>query len=86
MEHRDDCGKVTDKHEIGAVRKLAEERALDWFGDDRKLRWILTDPIKHDIEFGQHSRDEPWIALAVPPQGLVDVPLRARLNDQTGHD
>lgn len=43
------------------------------------MRRILTDPIEHDIEFGQHSRDEPRIPLVVPLECLVDVTLRARL-------
>jgi hypothetical protein len=85
MENRDNRGGFSTDNEEHAERELAEQRALNGFADQRKLSRILRDALEHDVQLPDEALNEGGIARAIPLQGLIDVGLRARADDDAGH-
>jgi hypothetical protein len=66
VNDRDNRCQVTRHNEVDAVWKLAEQRALNWIGDDWKLRRIVGDSIEHDVQLRKQALHKLGTALAVP--------------------
>jgi hypothetical protein len=58
----------------------------NWRRNERKLRGIGFNTLKHVVQLAQHSFGETRIALVVPSQRLLDVSFCRRANDHTCHD
>ncbi len=85
-KHGDDGDKLAAVDEEHGERELTQQCASDGIMLDWKLSGILRDAIKDRVQFSEKARDQGWIARVIPCQRVIDVELRAWLNNEAGHD
>jgi hypothetical protein len=85
VEDGDNRSEIASDDEEDGEGKLAEQGPLNWVGFDRKLCGIPRDAVEDGIQFGEETRDQSRIARVVPRQRVINVELRAWLNDEAGH-
>ena len=65
VKDRDDGGKLANNYEVDAVGKFTKQCTLDFISDDGKLRRILADPLKYEIDFNEQTSRSVRVARVI---------------------
>jgi len=62
-----------------------KQRSLDRFDHAQKLSGVLRNAIEEHVQLSKEPLCNDWVSRVVPGEGLINVGLRLRPDDEVDH-